>query len=155
MPADPRRAIAATDTDLATRRAILALTVDVVGSQGAMAEILNVARSTVTQWITGDREVEWHVVLAAVQRAIRRYPDQAPRLVQALAERALDTTGTWVPDPEPDGEEQSVEEGVSEVVETLGQLARARKTGNGLEVASRELVRGAVSLVGAARRSAA
>jgi transcriptional regulator with XRE-family HTH domain len=154
MPVDPRRALHAPDADLATRRAILALAVDSLGSQNTAAEVLGVARSTVTQWLSGDREVEWHVVLAAVQRAIRRSPADEPRLVQALAERALDAAGTWVPDFDPEGERSLLEES-GDVVEAHGRVMSVIRTGGPVEEKARELVREAVEFATVARRSVA
>jgi hypothetical protein len=147
--------IPAPNADLTRRRTLLHLAVDVCGSQQAAADVLGVARSTVTQWLSGDREVEWHMVHVALQRAIRRHPEEAPRVVGVLASELLDQQGVWLPRLDPDDVGDVSEEG-ADVVSALGEVLQAAKAGDAAAVArsAPRLIREAAELDAAARRSA-
>jgi transcriptional regulator with XRE-family HTH domain len=141
--------------DAQALRDLLHLAVDLAGTQERVSSILGIDRSALSRYLSGARALGWHVVVAALRSVARRYPEAASRIVETIAVRLLDLRGTWVPDPDPDGEERTLEEESDEVVETIGRVVAARRSGMDLEVVSRELVRSAVSLVGAARRRAA
>lgn len=132
--------------DLTRRRTLLGLAVDIAGSQQAAADLLGVARSAVSQWLTGDREVEWYMVHLALQRALRRHPEEAPRVVQAIAGDLLDLRGVWCPELDPDELGDVSEEGqdVSIAHGATIQAVRARDP-NAVDKAD-QLVREALEL---------
>lgn len=126
VPASPR--------DLEHRRRLLAVAVSILGGQDEAAEVIGVTQSTISHWIAGKREVEWHVVLAAVARAVELEPTQEGRLIEALVRRTLGRHGTWVPDSGGTGDWAT--EG-SEAVSELGDLHRAMRQGDPDEIESK------------------
>lgn len=138
--------------DAAKRVRILHLLADVLGTQSRLAEVIGVGESTLSQWFRGLREPdEWHVILAAVGRTIRRCPEHEQRIVEVVALELFDARGTWVPDVEP-GDARSLAEESSDVTEAHGRVITAIRSDNPdvLRVATRDLVREAVGLASAA-----
>lgn len=84
--------------DAAALRRLLAAAVDPWASQDELARVLGVARSAISQWLSGARAVAWHVVRASLRRTARRHPEAVPAMVACLAYEVLDAHGRWVPE---------------------------------------------------------
>jgi hypothetical protein len=142
--------------DLRSLRDLLHLAVSVYRSQTLVAKELGIDRTTVGKYLSGERTegLGWHVVVAALRGAAREHPDQAPRIVQAMAERWLDLEGIWVPHGKPTG--RSFEEELGDVVDATGETVRARRTGDSEAEnrANARLVREVIELASVPRRAA-
>lgn len=130
-----------TDEDRALLRRLLARAADPWSRLEDLAAVLGLARSAVSQYLSGARGVGWHVVVGALRRTARRYPAAVPGLVEALAAELLDARGRWVPEEDGPPGEWTKESG--DVTVAHGRLAEAVREGTRSVVSlrAREFVR--------------
>lgn len=83
-------------------RRLLDLAIDIAGNQTRLADVIGVDRATVANYVAGRRQVEWYVVMGALERLLRTHPEHAPRVVAALASELLDQDGVWCSELDPD-----------------------------------------------------
>ena len=121
-----------TDEDRAVLRRLLARAADPWSRIEDLAGSLGVARSAVSQYLSGARGVGWHVVVGALRRTARRHPEAVAGLVEALALELIDVRGRWVPDEE--GPTGSWTEEAADVVVAIGDVHRAVERGYAVAV---------------------
>lgn len=150
----PPRAIDETPDHHALLRRLLALAADPWARLDDLAASLGVARSALSQWISGARGVGWVAVVEALRRTARRHPEAVSMLVEALAGELLDVRGRWIPETDEDVGDWSEES--ADVVVTLGKITEAKraKDDKKAESLSRTLVVEAEQAARAARVSA-
>lgn len=103
-------------------RETLAVCVRVSGSQAALAGLLGVARSTVTQWISGERHVDPYAVLVAVRVVSQLHPAERPDLVARVLDFLDVGPGRWEPADASDAP-RPLPDRVLELVGLTGDLA--------------------------------
>lgn len=138
--------------DAAALRRLLAALLDAWDTQDDLARVLGVARSAVSQWLSGSRAVAWHVVRASMRRTATRHPGHVPQLVAALAAEFLDVHGRWVP------EEQlgllDFDAASRHVTLAHAALLEAVGAGRGVDAARRSLIEASEACSAAAGRAA-
>jgi|SRR5688572_27170370 len=119
-----------TAADLERRLRLLDLLKEVMSTDAELARVVGVGRSTVTQWLNGDRSPpEWHVLLATVELVLDRRPSATARVVEFFAESAFGLRGRWI--PESGGPGKTFAEESADVVVALGGLTQAVRTQDG------------------------
>jgi DNA-binding transcriptional regulator YdaS (Cro superfamily) len=109
--------------DPARRIRLLRMVVDALDTQAEAARMLCVEPSTLSQWLSGKRCPEWHMVHEAVKRTLRRRPELAPVFVEVFASEILDLDGSWK--PRPDEEVGDFTDESSDVTVAHGRLTEA------------------------------
>lgn len=153
----PPLAIPSTDDDRAAWARAWSIARDAWRCTEDLADELGLERNTVSQYCSGARHGEWHYLLRALLRTGRRRPLHVPELVARLAHLLLDARGTWIPEPEASRPLRSVLEVSADLTVATGDLlAAVRRSASPLEIEAigQEVVRLAVELAAAARRSA-
>jgi hypothetical protein len=139
--------------DPARRIRLLRMVVDALDTQAEAARMLCVEGSTLSQWLSGKRCPEWHMVHEAVKRTLRRRPELAPMFVEVFASDVLDLDGTWKPHAGDEVGDYSDESG--DVTEAHGELTTKVRQGDreGVARASLRLVTEAEEAGRAARKA--
>lgn len=136
-------------SDAASVRRLFAIALD-PWTQEDLAGALGVARSAVSQWLTGKRAVAWHIVRNALQRTARRNPHAIPGMVEAIVLELLDAHGRWVPEEQLDLLDFGAAS--NRVVVAHAALLESVATGKGVEEAQRALIDASEACAAAAGR---
>lgn len=108
--------------DTRALRELLAVCARLAGSQQALAGLLGVARSTVTQWISGERGVDVYAALSAARVVGSLHPAERPELVGRVLELLDVGPGQWSPSAATDAP-RPLPDRVLELVGLTGDLA--------------------------------
>src|SRR5688500_13827192 len=85
-----------TSTDLAATQRLLDFALDLAGDRkGRLADVIGVDPSAVTRYLSGERQIEPHVLFGAIRRLLLRNPDRVGEAVQLMADALLDQQGEW------------------------------------------------------------
>jgi hypothetical protein len=122
-----------------------------------LADELGLDRTTIAQYCSGARHGEWNALLQALLRTGRERPHRVQEVVAELALHLLDARGTWIPERAGAAGLGTVAEEAGDVTIAIGELLAAARRGAGeaeLAALGQEVVRQAVEVAAAARRSA-
>lgn len=135
----PPAAIPPTRNDHATWARLWSLARSAWRTTEGLADRLGLARTTVSEYCSGARHGDWHVLIRALRESAREHPEEISRLVEALAYEVLDARGTWLP-PVDTAHLGSAAEEAGDVTIAAGRLLEAHRRGVSDE-AMRALIR--------------
>jgi hypothetical protein len=83
-------------TDIAATQRLLEIALEIAGDRKAdLARVIGVDPSAVSRYLSGERQIELHVVLGALRTLLRRHPHRTAEVMQLIGDRLLDQQGEW------------------------------------------------------------
>jgi transcriptional regulator with XRE-family HTH domain len=122
-------------TDLAATQRLLEIALDLADDRkGELARVIGVDPSAVTRYLSGERQIELHVLLGALRTLLRRKPHRTAEVVQEVADRFLDQQGEWKAVEAPKDLGDVATESM-DVTIAQGELLRAAQSGDADRIA--------------------